>query len=296
MSDELVVAPEPSPESETVTPEQAPAPTDSGSADGAPAAPPNVLPLVEEPKRYTGRFALAYTGLGIILAAALTGLIVLVIRPGYHPGPAWSSWKPPAGNAQKVTAAIADHIAHRYRLSENGEQLVAVIASKPQVTSGTQNIAIKAVAVRRAPQSNTGIAIYGTDKTQDFTLCGLGERCSIATGEATQTRGRLVRREALELALYTFKFAPAVDSVAAFMPPAPGQTSAPILYLRKDDLEDQLKQPLSKTLPLDTPPLPSAEDAVEKATIDKLTLPHMFSYELTALQTGGAALILDPLA
>jgi hypothetical protein len=256
--------------------------------------PENALPSLGGAKRYTYRFALAYTALGITLAAALTGLIVLVIRPGHHAAPPWSSWKPPKGNSQKVAAAIADHVAHRYRLSENGGQLVAVIASPPQVTSGTQNIAIKAVAVRKAPQSNTGIAIYGTDKTKDYTLCGLGAHCSIATGQATQTRGRLVRREALEIALYTFKFAPSVDSIAAFMPPPPGQTSSSILYLRKDDVQDQLHKPLNKTLPLDTPPLPSAPDTVEQATIDKLTLPHMFTYELTALQTGGAALILDP--
>jgi hypothetical protein len=254
----------------------------------------NALPTMAQPKRYTFRFAFAYTALGVILAAALTGLIVLVIRPGHHAAPAWSSWKPPSGSSSKVTAAIADHVAHRYRLSENGGQLVAVISQKPEVTSGTQNIAIKAVAVRKAPQSNTGIAIYGTNKESDFTLCGLGAHCSIATGQATQTRGRLVRREALELALYTFKFAPGVDSIAAFMPPPPGQTTSSILYLRKDDLKDQLHKPLTKTLPLTTPPLPSAEDKVEQKTIDDLTLPHMFTYELTALQTGGAALILDP--
>ena len=169
-----------------------------------------------------------------------------------------------------------------------------MIASKPQVTSGTQNIAIKAIAVRKAPQSNTGIAIFGSDKTTDYTFCGLGSHCSIATGQATQTRGRLVRREALEIALYTFKFAPSIDSIAAFMPPPPGQTTTSMLYLRKDDLKDQLHQPLSKTLPLPTPPLPTAADQAEKVAIDKLTLPHMFTYQLTALQTGGAALILDP--
>jgi len=244
-------------------------------------------------KRYTYRFALAYTALGIILAAALTGLIVLMIGPGHHASPPWSAWKPPSGSSQQVTAAIADHIAKRYRLSETGGQLAAVIASPPQVTSGTHNIAIKAVAVRKAPRSNAGIAIYGTDKTKDYTLCGLSAHCSIATGKATVTRGLLVRREALELALYTFKFAPSVDSIAAFMPPPPGKTSSSILYLQKHDLKDQLHQPLNKTLPLNTPPLPTATDTVEQSTINKLTLPHMFTYELTALQTGGAALVLD---
>jgi hypothetical protein len=301
MSDDLVAAPEPGPEPESVKPTDAPAADAAGTgvagaAESRPESPVNALPTMEAPKRYTARFAIAYIAFGIILAAALTGLIVLVIRPGYHPGPAWSTWKPSAGTSQKVAAQIADHVAHRYRLSEDGQQLVAVIPSKPTVTSGTTNIAIKAVAVRKAPQSNTGIAIYGTDKAEDYTLCGLGEHCSISSGQATQTRGRLVRREALEIALYTFKFAPSIDSIAAFMPPPPGQTTTSILYIRKDDLKDQLRKPLSKTLPLQTPPLPTADDKVEKATIDKLTLPHMFTYELTALQTGGAALILDPVA
>jgi hypothetical protein len=282
---------------EPVTPAPEPAPVAEPAAAAEPAAPESTasaLAMSTPPQRFTGRFASVYTTLGLIGAAAITGLIVLVIRPGYHPGPSWSAWTPPSGNTQKVSAAIANYIAHRYLLSENGGQLLAVIAQKPEVTSGTQNIAIKAVAVRKAPQSNTGIAIYSTSKTTDYTLCGLGQHCSIATGQATQTRGRLVRREALELALYTFKFAPSVDSIAAFMPPPPGQTTTSILYLRKDDLKEQLGKPLNKTLPLDTPPLPSAPDNVEKATIDKLTLPHMFTFELTALQTGGAALILDP--
>ena len=253
------------------------------------------LPLDNAPQRFTGRFASVYTTLGIIGAAAVTGLILLVILPGYHHGPAWSAWKPDTTNMTKAISEITAHIAPTYRLGENGGQLVALIATKPEVTSGTTNIAIKAVAVRKAPQSNTGIQVYlDTNNMEQVTLCGLGAHCSIATGTPTQERGRLVRREALEVALYAFKFVPGVSSIATFLPPAPGQTTTNILYLRKTDLQDQLSQPLSKTLPLATPPLPSAEDSTEKATIDKLTLPHLFTYELTALQAGGAALILDP--
>ncbi len=294
MTDAPAAAPEP---------ESTPEAVDS-AAEVAPVREPataetlvkNALPTVAATKSYMSRFAIAYAGLGLVFAAALTGLIVLVIKPGYHPGPAWSTWKPVPGTTQKVTAQIADHVAHNYRLSESGGQLVAVIPSKPEVTSGTTKISISAVAVRQAPQSNTGIQIYGTTKTEDYTFCGLGSHCSIATGTPTQMRGRLVRREALEIALYTFKFAPAIDTITAFMTPPPGQTTSQILYLRKDDLKAQLSQPLSKTLALPTPPLPSAADTTEAATIDRLTLPHMFTYSLTALQTGGAALILDPAA
>jgi hypothetical protein len=264
---------------------------------GTPETPPVPLSFAaSEPKRFTMRFALAYAGLGVVFAAAVTGLIVLVIQPGHHAGPSWSTWKPTPGTTQKVAAQIADHVARRYRLGENLGQLVAVLSGKPEVTSGTQKISISVVAVRQAPQSNTGIQLNYTTKTENYTLCGLGAHCSIATGAATQERGRLVRREALEIALYTFKFAPAVDSIVTFMTPPPGQTTSQILFLRKGDLNDQLRQPLSKTLPLVTPPLPTASDTGEAPTIDKLTLPHIFTYSLTALQSGGAALILDPAA
>jgi hypothetical protein len=144
------------------------------------------------------------------------------------------------------------------------------------------------------PSSNTGIAIYPAAKLVNYTLCGLGQNCSIATGTPSEQRGRLVRREALEAALYTFKFADGVDSVAAFMPPAPGQTATQLLFMRKADFGEQLKQPLSKTLPLTTPPLPTSADRTEAAAIDKLTEPRLYTYGLQALQTGGAVLILDP--
>src|SRR5581483_7210052 len=123
---------------------------------------------------------------------------------------------------------------------------------------------------------------------------GLGTDCSIASGQATTTRGRLVRREALELALYTFKFVPQIKSVAAFMPPPPGQNIHQMIYFQQADMKDQLSRPLSQTLSSSPAPLPTDPDTSEASTIDKLTLPHLFTYSLTALQGGGAALILDP--
>jgi hypothetical protein len=125
-------------------------------------------------------------------------------------------------------------------------------------------------------------------------FCGLGSQCSIASGQASETRGRLVRREALEAALYTFKFVPAIDSVVAFMPPPPGQSQSTLLYLQKSQLSKELSQPLRKTLPVQDPPLPTEPDAKESATIDRLTLPAVYSYKLQQLQDASALLVLDP--
>ncbi len=253
-----------------------------------------VRPPRDEAKKYTFRFAAVYTVLGLVFAAAVIGFVALIIRPAAVRSPEWSTWKPSSGSVTNMTKQISDRVAARYRLSEGGSQLLAVIPSGASITSGSSNVPLKAIAIRRAPQSNAGIRILATDKTRLYTLCGLGKNCSIESGTPSATRGRLVRREALEAALYTFKFVPSVDSVIAFMPPAPGSTTTSVLFLEKSALKDQLKDPLNKTLPLATPPLPNAEDLAEAATIDKLTLKNIFSYELTALQTGGAALILDP--
>jgi hypothetical protein len=78
------------------------------------------------------------------------------------------------------------------------------------------------------------------------------------------------------------------------MPPAPTQTSSAVLFLRKGNFKQALSQPLAETLKLANPPLPTQPDTTEGTTIDELTLPSLFSYELQALQTGGAALVLDP--
>ena len=104
-----------------------------------------------------------------------------------------------------------------------------------------------------------------------FSFCGLGGRCSITGGKATTTRGRLVRREALEIALYTFKFVPAIDSIIAFMPPPAGQSPS-MLFLPSRTTRTR-SPAAAQTLPLEKPPLPTELDATEGTTIDQLTLP-----------------------
>jgi hypothetical protein len=260
------------------------------------SAPVVTRPLsFEQPRRYTARFALAYIGLGLVLAGAVSAGVVVYLQSGPLAGPSWSSWKPASGSTAQVTSSIASHVAQEYHLNGAGAQLVGVEAEPLIYSNGTHKLSISAVAVRKTPTSNTGIVFYTTTNTWADLLCGLGTSCSIASGQATQIRGRLVRREALELALYTFKFVPAVSSLVAYMPPPPGSTASTLLYFQKTNLSQQLSQPLNKTLPLVKPPLPTAADATEAPTIDKLTLPAVYTYSLAALQDGSLALVLAPL-
>jgi hypothetical protein len=150
------------------------------------------------------------------------------------------------------------------------------------------------IAVRQAPNATKGIQIVPSGSTWTDQLCGLGTGCAISSGQATQIRGRLVRREALEVALYTFKYVPAIKSIVAFMPPPAGSTQNKLLYLQRENFAKELSQPLAKTLPLVKPPLPTAPDNQEAATIDKLTLPAVYTYSLQQLQDASALLVLNP--
>ena len=87
-----------------------------------------------------------------------------------------------------------------------------------------------------------------------YNLCGVGQNCSIAEGQPSEARARLLRREALELALYTFKYVDDVDSVIALLPVNLGDPAteeddtSTALFLEKKDFARQLRGPLDRTL------------------------------------------------
>jgi hypothetical protein len=261
---------------------------------GGSSKPPETL-IAKPAKRYSMRFVLLYGALAGIAIAAIVGLVVMVAKPSSTASTSgWSDWKPKHGNTAAMASEIADHVAREYHLNKKGAQLVAVVPGPPTVTSGTHKVSISHIAIRRAPQSDNGIQVVPSGKTWTMEFCGLGSQCSIASGQPSESRGRLVRREALEAALYTFKFVPAIDSVVAFMPPPAGQSQSTLLYLQRSQLAKELSQPLRRTLPLQKPPLPSESDTKEAGTIDRLTIPALYSYRLQQLQDASALLVLDP--
>jgi hypothetical protein len=255
---------------------------------------PLVAPPVPERARFSRRFLVTYIALGLVFAGSLSALVAFGVRPGFGHQP-WSTWKPHPGSVAAMAKEIADHVAPKYRLPK-GAQLVAVVPSVPAVTAGTANIAIAAVAFRSSAQGTVDVQPMTPGKTEMYTLCGLGNHCSIASGKPSLMRGRLVHREGLETALYSFKYIPALESVILFMPPAKGATVTTVLYYQKESLSGLLKQPLRRTLPLAIPPRSNQDDLVEGPTIDALTLPHLYTSTLTQLQGGGALLVLSQLA
>lgn len=248
-------------------------------------------PIVEHvavrQRSYGGRFALAYGLLGIVAGIALTALVITSQLSSPAPPAQWSAWQPQPGSTTAVATEIADHVAPTYRLP-NGKQLVAVTASVPEF----QGVQLAAVAV----QPETGavdqnIRVVDAAKTIQFVLCGLGKQCAIATGKPSVEREWLLRREALELALYTFAYAPDVDTVLAFLPPPPGKSPDITMFFERADYADQLAVPLTATIPAAVPGLKSIPVA-EGDEIDALTAPRRYGFEVQQLQDGSPVIVL----
>ena len=127
-----------------------------------------------------------------------------------------------------------------------------------------------------------------------FTLDGLGKNGSIPGGKPSKERMLLLKREALELALYTFHYADDVDMVVTLLPPLPSERSeaaetlgelppVPALFFRPGDLRGELGVPLDATLPpLTSRPGQNGLDEPEAKRIDALTRGNSFTRELPA--------------
>jgi hypothetical protein len=266
---------------------------DIAKPDVSPVDRPTPTPPPARVRPHRLRFAVLYGVLGAALVAAVVGVVVYAGR-AINPAPAWSAWKP-SGGGLGAAKKIADHIAPKYRLPD-GNQLVDIIPKGPAVSLSGQNIPIPLIAVR-GPKGKIlpdQIVQTSNDNTMTFSLCGLGQACAIATGKPSVERATLVRREILELALYTFKYVPAVKRIVAFMPPPTGTQPQYVVYLQKNDLSRQLKQPLDDTLKPRVP-LPAQITPKEQQRIDSLTLSKIYKFGLSQTQQGEAVLVLQPL-
>jgi hypothetical protein len=211
------------------------------------------------------------------------------VATGLGAAPPWSSWEPESGSTAAVSKRIAARVEGEYRLTAGGGPLVAVVANEPEVRVGTRRFDVSYIAAR----ARNGTARSATTaNTWMYELCGRGPHCSIP-GTASLLRGRLVRREALELALDTFEFVPSIGSVAVLLPPPPGLSTSTLLYLERTSLHAQLSRPLRKTLTSVLTPLPDDLDSAEAATIDRLTVLADYAYFVRGLADGTAVRTLE---
>jgi hypothetical protein len=233
------------------------------------------------------RFAIAYLLLGAAVGAGLGAFIVFLQRPGPQPPPAWSAWKPTTASIGTTAQEIAAHIGGSYRL-QDGSQLTRVVLEAPP-SAATQ---VEAIALANGSSLR---GLYDPGKTVLYTLCGEKQNCALQ-GHATIARGDVLRRETLELALYTLKYTPS-DGVAIFFPPSPkDKNPSNVFFFTREDLKRQLDRPLRRTLPQRSPPVPGKLKQGELYTIDQLTMGHRYSFGIQTATGGRRVLVLQPVA
>ncbi len=238
------------------------------------------------------RFLVAYLVLGAAVGTGIGVFIILLQRPGPEPPRPWSSWEPPAAATVARTQQIASHVGNAYRLS-SGRPLDRIVIGAPNQAKNT----VRAIGIQKTLQAKTldDFELYDQNRSVMYVLCGGGKSCKIE-GKASTGRGAVVRREALELALYTLRYADAIDNVVVFVPPGPTETKlSNALFFRRHDLAAQLDRPLQTTLPQARPPLPGRIDPAEKATVDTLTAEHLYRYlGLANANNFGQVVVLQP--
>jgi hypothetical protein len=237
------------------------------------------------------RFGIAYLVLAAMVGASVGLFIVVLDRSGSN-GPPWSAFRPKA-HGQATTAEIARYVGSHYKLP-SGNQMVSVLARPPVIDSGGNEVPVSAIAIQSAfPDQQLGV--YRTKGSIFYFLCGDGRRCSISEGKPTVARAQLLRREGLELALYTFKYVGDVNSVLAFIPPPPGQAPQALIFFRRSDLSPELSAPLTQTLPQQGPFLPGELNGRERRVIAELTGSRTYGFEYRQIQDGTVALFLRSL-
>lgn len=268
---------------------------DAAARVDQPAAEPSPDTIADAgytPHRF--RFLTIYGILGLALGVGAAALAIgLTSHGASRSSSSWSTWQP-TGGGLGAAEQIAQHVAAQYRLP-NDAQLDDVIAKAPSVTVTRTTYTLGYIALRGTNGSADQVLPISGSNSVMYTLCGLGTACTISSGAPSVARGRVVLREILELALYTFHYDRGVDSVIALMPPRSAVAAPTVIYLRRGDLAAELSRPLGRTL---SPQAPSAStmSAREQQFVDEATAGHSYSFSLARAQDGNTILILSPLA
>ena len=254
-----------------------------------------------EPSVSRHRFGIAYLVLAAILGAAVGLVVVFATRDnGHHQTRPWSSWTPHT-TGTLGTREIARHVSAQYHL-QNGSLLTAVVGGPMEIESSQGPVPVSAILVRsgKAGVRQERIDVDFPAAGVFYQLVGAAPDRSIP-GKATLARGRLVRREALELALYTFHYLPQTDYVLAFLPPPAGASQqSPLLnravFLPRSALARELKLPLKDALPPGEVDItPAKLSAAQGNGIEAATAGRVFRWEFQPSANQAALVVLSPI-
>jgi hypothetical protein len=240
-----------------------------------PPAEPDAAPPGESP--YRSRFGFVWGALAgvAVCMLALAGVLAATMTDDSAPPLArnWSPWQPSTSEMFKGAQEIAAHVARGYQL-DSGQQLTTV-------ASGPMEYALEPVGVAVQPRGGQ-VEVLDDGPGLLYGVRLLSEEDKTAP---KRVRDRLLLRQGLELALYSFRYLDDVTMVAVALPAEKTDddtTRSRALFYRPGDLLPLLQTPLSRTLS-PTTPKPEALSDAEAARIDSLVLRNRFDSSIQAL-------------
>jgi hypothetical protein len=265
-----------------------------------PPPPPDIqVEVEEEPEdrsrrsfepisKHAPRFRLILGALIGVAIGAIGATLVLVSGQGPSTSSGnWSQWKPSTSSLGDGAQQIADHVAPSYR-QQGGDQLVGVTGGPLKIQASPDPLPAK-IAV--ASQDTTKIGIV-RGQTALYSLCGLGSRCAINRGKPSAQRFLLLQREALELALYSFKYLD-VNNVVALLPPAPGQKPQNAVFFQRSEFKKALDTPIDQLLPSPPPSITGLTASPQGKLISRVTTPSVYCFSFQQAQDLSAFLVLQ---
>ena len=255
-----------------------------------------VADLRERARRssYRTRFGVIYAVLALLLAGGLAAFAVLLIRDAPPEASGWSSWAP-EGTALERVQQIADRIPKPYVTADNDQLNVALARQLVDRVDQNTVVPIGAILIESGGTSSESedTPVYDAANAIGISQCGLGPQCSIPGGDSTDGDFTL-RRQALELALYAFKYVDELDSVVVFLPPTSQGQSNGVIFLRRDDVREELKLPLESTLPERTSQVVGESTTQELSAIVRLTDSRRYAFKYEAAPDGNFIMLLTP--
>jgi hypothetical protein len=240
------------------------------------------------PSPFRSRFGFLF-GVLAGIALCVAGGTALLLGAQEESGPElaenWSAWEPETSRMVDGAEEIAGHVGLQYKL-DSGDQLVSIRSSSLELQGEDIGVAVRPVGGSLQYMEGDGLL---------YILNGLGPNGTIPTGTASKKRGRLLLREALELALYSFRYLEDVTMVAVLLPQSPEATGQErqtrAVFYRPGDLLPQLQVPLTATLSPKTP-TPGTMTPTESKKVDDLTLRNLFLASIQPLEAEQNYLVL----
>jgi len=244
---------------------------------------------------HVARFQFASGALIVVAIFAVVAAIIFgaTTEKTTTAGSAWATFKPSSNGLDSGPKEIADYVSRQYRFP-TGEQLVAATGGPLELCASAECLPMR-IAVRESAADGGDISLL-EGRGVLYRLCGLGEKCAFDKGKPTPERHLLLRREALELALYSFHDLEDVDHVVVFLPPPKGSEPSQALHFRRGDVAGQLARPLRATLPMPVPTPDTIAQSPDAKFVQNLTFSNLFKFSLTqSNQDANVFLVLDPL-